>query len=234
MSLRVSSADGLDSSIPLPIVESAQPEPGKSWKKELHSEGVMYNGFTGEEREASVKPQKQAKDAGNPPEPTKCSVTGFSDPEIPRGRGYIFTHLEDYRPQGHVASRQPERRRQAPGDLEASSRVIRRAGDRGCQIPHQADMVDDSRFRRPHMDRYSRRLIDIRLGHGVIEVAPCTFATRCKKKLGAKKQITVTESVTDGYRERNRESKTGPKIGPTVTESVTVMPKMAGSRLPRA
>ncbi|MDK9721982.1 MAG: hypothetical protein OEL53_12450 [Rhodospirillales bacterium] len=56
-----------------------------------------YNGFSEDERKASNPVQNQAFRDGRLVRPTTCSVCGFSDPEDPKGRGYIYAHLEDYR-----------------------------------------------------------------------------------------------------------------------------------------
>jgi hypothetical protein len=56
-----------------------------------------YNGYSPEERAASSPIQNRAVRTGRMVHPTTCSVCGFSDPANPKGRGYIFAHLEDYR-----------------------------------------------------------------------------------------------------------------------------------------
>lgn len=55
-----------------------------------------YNGFDGRMRKASIKPQSNAARTGQIPRFSKCCISGFSDPSDPRGKGYIFAHLEDY------------------------------------------------------------------------------------------------------------------------------------------
>ena len=55
-----------------------------------------YNGFTHEQRVATLPIQKAAATSGAWTHPTRCSICGLSDPSTPRGRGYIFAHLEDY------------------------------------------------------------------------------------------------------------------------------------------
>jgi hypothetical protein len=55
-----------------------------------------YNGFTHDQRIASIPVQKAAVLTGALAWPTRCSICGFSDRSDPRGRGYIFAHLEDY------------------------------------------------------------------------------------------------------------------------------------------
>ena len=55
-----------------------------------------YNGFTHEQRVATLPIQKAAAVSGSWLHPARCSICGFSDPSDPRGRGYIFAHLEDY------------------------------------------------------------------------------------------------------------------------------------------
>lgn len=55
-----------------------------------------YNGFTHEQRVATLPIQKAAVASGTWTHPTRCSICGFSDLSDPRGRGYIFAHLEDY------------------------------------------------------------------------------------------------------------------------------------------
>lgn len=55
-----------------------------------------YNGFTHEQRVATLPIQKTAVASGAWTHPTQCSICGFSDLSDPRGRGYIFAHLEDY------------------------------------------------------------------------------------------------------------------------------------------
>jgi hypothetical protein len=55
-----------------------------------------YNGFIPEERALLSRPQREERyQRGN--NPLVCCVTAFSRPEDPRGAGYMFTHLEDYR-----------------------------------------------------------------------------------------------------------------------------------------
>lgn len=55
-----------------------------------------YNGFTHEQRVATLSVQKAAAASGAWAHPTRCSICGFSDLSDPRGRGYIYAHLEDY------------------------------------------------------------------------------------------------------------------------------------------
>lgn len=55
-----------------------------------------YNGFPPEVRALVNQPQREVKKAIPEIEPTVCDVTGWSDPADPKGRGYIFTHLENY------------------------------------------------------------------------------------------------------------------------------------------
>lgn len=55
-----------------------------------------YNGFSPKDRAVLSKPQRYERySRGN--NPTVCCVTGFTKPEDPKGAGYMFTHLEDYR-----------------------------------------------------------------------------------------------------------------------------------------
>jgi hypothetical protein len=55
-----------------------------------------YNGFSPDERALLSRPQREERyKLGN--NPLVCCVTGFSRPDDPRGAGYMFTHLEDYR-----------------------------------------------------------------------------------------------------------------------------------------
>lgn len=56
-----------------------------------------YNGFSQEERRATIPIQNAAIRDGRLQRPTTCSICGFSDPSQPKSRGYIFLHLEDYR-----------------------------------------------------------------------------------------------------------------------------------------
>lgn len=55
-----------------------------------------YNGFPPDQRALVNKPQRETKKANPHLEPTVCDMTGWTDPDDPRGRGYIFTHLENY------------------------------------------------------------------------------------------------------------------------------------------
>ncbi len=55
-----------------------------------------YNGFNDAERSAVTPKQNQLVYTGLITKPTHCSVTNFTDPDNPKGRGYIFMHLEDY------------------------------------------------------------------------------------------------------------------------------------------
>ncbi len=59
--------------------------------------GRWYNGFSPEQRGAVTPIQNAAVRSGKLIKPTICSICGFSDPTDPKGRGYIFMHLEDYR-----------------------------------------------------------------------------------------------------------------------------------------
>lgn len=55
----------------------------------------FYNGFTPAERGYSNAPQREAR--RNPEmNPLVCSISGYSVPYDPKGKGYMFTHLEDY------------------------------------------------------------------------------------------------------------------------------------------
>lgn len=56
-----------------------------------------YNGFSEDERKATNPVQNQAFRDGRLQRPTTCSICGFTDPNDPKGRGYIYAHLEDYR-----------------------------------------------------------------------------------------------------------------------------------------
>lgn len=56
-----------------------------------------YNGFSHDERVATNPIQRDALARGLIQRPDTCSICGFSDPVDPKGRGYIFLHLEDYR-----------------------------------------------------------------------------------------------------------------------------------------
>lgn len=56
-----------------------------------------YNGFSHEERMASIPVQNAAAKTGQFRFPTACSICSFSDAARPRGAGYIYAHLEDYR-----------------------------------------------------------------------------------------------------------------------------------------
>lgn len=55
-----------------------------------------YNGFSPDQRRASLPIQKEAVQNGTLIHPVKCSICGFSDPTALKGRGYIFAHLENY------------------------------------------------------------------------------------------------------------------------------------------
>lgn len=55
-----------------------------------------YNGFPYHLAYPATPIQRNFKRANPQLEPTVCGITGFSDPADPRGRGYIFTHLENY------------------------------------------------------------------------------------------------------------------------------------------
>ena len=55
-----------------------------------------YNGFPADYRASSNAPQRTERyDRGR--NPIRCCMTGYSRPDDPKGAGYIFTHLEDYR-----------------------------------------------------------------------------------------------------------------------------------------
>ena len=55
-----------------------------------------YNGFDHDAR-VTVNPlQRQLLKSGAIQPATVCSICGFSDLSDPRGRGYIYLHLEDY------------------------------------------------------------------------------------------------------------------------------------------
>lgn len=56
-----------------------------------------YNGFDAAARRAATPIQNAALREGLLQRPTTCSICGFSDPTQPKGRGYIYLHLEDYR-----------------------------------------------------------------------------------------------------------------------------------------
>lgn len=56
-----------------------------------------YNGFSHDERVATIPLQKQAAVEGRFRFPTVCSICSYSDPARYRTTGYIFAHLEDYR-----------------------------------------------------------------------------------------------------------------------------------------
>ena len=56
-----------------------------------------YNGFDAAARRASTPLQNAALRDGRLQRPRTCSICGFSDPSQPKGRGYIYLHLEDYR-----------------------------------------------------------------------------------------------------------------------------------------
>jgi hypothetical protein len=63
--------------------------PSPAWQR-------PYNGFSWEERCAVTPIQNAAFRDGRLSRPTRCSICGYSYPEDPRGKGYIFAHLEDY------------------------------------------------------------------------------------------------------------------------------------------
>lgn len=54
----------------------------------------VYNGFTWDERIAVNPVQRTRRRHDNP---LVCSISGYSAPHDPKGSGYMFTHLEDYR-----------------------------------------------------------------------------------------------------------------------------------------
>jgi hypothetical protein len=56
-----------------------------------------YNGFDPKARSASVPIQNAAFRDGRLKRPDTCSICGFGDPTDPKGRGYVYAHLEDYR-----------------------------------------------------------------------------------------------------------------------------------------
>lgn len=56
-----------------------------------------YNGFSWNQRRAVTPIQNAAVMSGELIRPTVCSICSFTDPGDPKGRGYIFAHLEDYR-----------------------------------------------------------------------------------------------------------------------------------------
>ncbi len=58
--------------------------------------GGHYNGFSWEERCAVTPLQKEATRRGLIVQPSVCGVTGVSNPNDPRGDGYVFQHNEDY------------------------------------------------------------------------------------------------------------------------------------------
>jgi hypothetical protein len=55
-----------------------------------------YNGFTSNERFASIPIQNEAVRQGLIKQPDTCSICGFSKPDNLKGQGYIFMHLECY------------------------------------------------------------------------------------------------------------------------------------------
>ena len=57
----------------------------------------QYNGFDHSQRVATNPIQNAALRDGRLIRPDTCSVCGFSDPANIKGKGYIFSHLEDYR-----------------------------------------------------------------------------------------------------------------------------------------
>jgi hypothetical protein len=57
----------------------------------------FYNGFSPDERALLSRPQRAERYENSATIPLVCCVTGFSRPDDPRGAGYMFTHLEDYR-----------------------------------------------------------------------------------------------------------------------------------------
>lgn len=56
-----------------------------------------YNGFSWAERRATLPIRNAAFRDGSLQRPDTCSICGFSAPDDLEGRGYIFSHLEDYR-----------------------------------------------------------------------------------------------------------------------------------------
>jgi hypothetical protein len=56
-----------------------------------------YNSFSPEERRATTPLQNAAMREGRLVRPQRCSICRFGDPVHIEGRGYIFSHLEDYR-----------------------------------------------------------------------------------------------------------------------------------------
>lgn len=55
-----------------------------------------YNGWNWNQRRAVTPIQNAAVRSGELIHPTVCSICGFTDPSDPKGRGYIFAHLENY------------------------------------------------------------------------------------------------------------------------------------------
>lgn len=55
-----------------------------------------YNGFDDAARRAVTPIQNAAISGGRMTRPTTCCICGFSDPAQPRGRGFVYCHLEDY------------------------------------------------------------------------------------------------------------------------------------------
>ena len=71
---------------------------GKSSKMALARRYTLphYNGFTPDERFASIPIQNDALRRGVIKQPVGCSICGFSKPNDFKGQGYIFMHLESY------------------------------------------------------------------------------------------------------------------------------------------
>ncbi|MBI2254713.1 MAG: hypothetical protein HYU58_08855 [Proteobacteria bacterium] len=92
----------------------------------------MTDGFSAAEQRATIPIQNAAIRDGTVLRPTACSICGFSDPSQPKGRGYIFLHLEDYR---------------LPLDILPCCK--------GCHAAPHAQFEDPARWQR-RMERYNQ------------------------------------------------------------------------------
>lgn len=66
-----------------------RPSPRKPWMR-------PYNGWTWEVRCAVTPIQNKAVREGKLMRPTVCSICGHTEPDDPKGAGYIFMHTERY------------------------------------------------------------------------------------------------------------------------------------------
>lgn len=62
---------------------------------EAHA-SFWYNGFTPGDRRGT-NPAQRVERYGKGNNPLTCCITGYSRPDDPKGAGYMYGHLEDYR-----------------------------------------------------------------------------------------------------------------------------------------